>query len=122
MTKLDANDPAVLKALEEAGVKPVSNKDKPKPVGTSKKVSAPVVKTDEEAEALIKETEKRTKVSIELTTREVAALQREARVKEMNWEQYLNQLVNEMLEQRVGKSLITSPSWAKKVQAPSLYK
>lgn len=113
--KLDANDPVVIAALQAEGIVPKTSKPK------NTKTIQPST-PDAETEELLDVVSKPTRVSITLAPAEVMALEREARVKGVSWKEYLNQMVNEMLQQRVGKALISSPSWAKKVSAPELYK
>ncbi len=105
----------IAEELQKHGVKPIEKKPtKPEPalVETREVELYKETEDDKEVEKLIKTIDKPKKVSISLTPAEVAGLEREARVLGLDWKTHLQNLIQDLLTQRTGKTLISSPSWS----------
>jgi hypothetical protein len=103
---LSDDHPAVQQVLRQAGVAPVSNKDKAKPAGSRKNVMPTVVETDAALESKIKEAEEPKTVSITLSARDYALMLREAVGLKKSVEQHLQDVVADMMLKRLGKATI----------------
>ena len=111
--KLSSNDQVIQQELAKHGITPTIE---PAPT------DAAHVVIEKEIEAKIKEAEKPSKVTLSLTYAERQALEREARALGIDYKQHLLSLVQELLNDRVGKTLITGPSFAaKKIRGASNY-
>ena len=108
----------IAEELAKHGVKPIEKKPSPKevaPVETREVELYKETKDDKEVENLIKTIDKPKKVSLNLSPAEVAGLEREARVLGLDWKSHLQNLIQDLLTQRTGKTLISKPSWGNKV-------
>ena len=108
----------IAEELAKHGVKPIEVKTtKPEPalVETNEINLYEPTKEDKEVEELIQKIDKPKKVSISLTPAEVAGLEREARVLGLDWKTHLQNLIQDLLTQRTGKTLISKPSWGAKI-------
>lgn len=111
---LTANDPVVVQAMKEAGIEPARNGGPAKPVGSSKKIIKPKTNTDS-APAL-----KKKKLTVELTAPQEARLLREAANRQMQPREYLQQLVDEQLSEKIGRAYVTAAStFGPRVTGPS---
>ena len=88
----------------------------------SNELTAPHEVIEKDIEQKIADAEKMTKVTLQLTAAEVAGLEREAAALGVKWQTHLLSLVQGLLTERVGVSLITGPSFAsKKIRGATNY-
>ena len=108
----------IAEELAKHGVKPVSAKEESQPEGVPEPVKAEVRLPSPEITSTVEP--KKTKVTLHLTDAEVAGLTREAKLIGITWETHLGDLVMELLDKRVAKTLINGPSFAsKRITGPS---
>lgn len=120
MTKLTANDKLIQDELKKHGIESAQPVEPTAAPGArSNELTAPHEVIEEEIEKKIAAVEKMTKVQINLTSLEVACLQREANTLDKPWKTHLSDLVNELLSSRTGKMVITGPSWGNKITGSS---
>lgn len=109
----------IAEELAKHGVKPVSKEEsQPEPSVGAPEPLAEVRLPTPEITSVVEP--KKTKVTLQLTDQEVAGLTREAKLIGITWETHLGDLVMELLDKRVAKTLINAPSFAtKRITGPS---
>ena len=97
---LDANDPIVQGIINQSGIKPGKNGNAP--VAPNSRVRLPKVEP---------EAPKAKRVSVSLTPEQQATLIRESAIRGIELKEHLQNLVNELLSERIGKATIKGASF-----------
>ena len=108
---LTANSPEVLQELAKHGIKPTKNGDAPVPVDSRQKLP----ETTPAPEPI-----KPKKLQVELEPACFARLEREAANRKQTPKQYLNDIINTHLKEKIGRAYVSNPSnMGPRVTAPT---